>query len=156
MEHISGLETLQHLEILDLADNQVQMQQSNLVYEYFVWMEWDFIYHLLLTRFITSVNTYFQLGGPRSIITPSCIFFTLHDTMSVYLYKKSLALLSDVILVFTLSEVPMHKINKLLNSPLIYSLLGGPRNPRSIITTSCIFFTLHATMSTWWYRKTLA
>jgi hypothetical protein len=33
---ISGLETLQRLEILDLADNQVQMQQPNLIIEFFV------------------------------------------------------------------------------------------------------------------------
>lgn len=64
MEHISGLETLQHLEILDLADNQVQMQQPTLIIEVFV----DGTIFLSTTcswqaRFITLVTTYFQLVG---------------------------------------------------------------------------------------------
>ena len=36
-----------------------------------------------------------------------------------------------------------------------YLHLGGPWNPRSIITTSCNLFALHVTRTTWWCRNTL-
>lgn len=36
-----------------------------------------------------------------------------------------------------------------------YLQLGGSRNPRSLIAMSEVFVTQHATMSTWWCRRTL-